>query len=47
MTKNPIQIWNDSYGFIKNNTEQLRSKRVLEYEDVIYREHVRCDTMKI
>jgi hypothetical protein len=41
MTKNPIQIWNDSYGFIKNNTgvsEEIRNKKCIEYEDIIRRD---------
>jgi hypothetical protein len=49
MIKNPIQIWNDSYGFIKDNknVEQMKNIKTIEYEDVIQRDMPRCNTVNI
>jgi hypothetical protein len=39
MTNNPIQIWNDSYSFVKrgDNNSLLKSKKLLEYHNFIIR----------
>ena len=39
MTNNPIQIWNDSYSFVKRNDSNsiLKSCNLIEYENIISR----------
>lgn len=36
LTHNPIQIWNDSYSYIKR-TEERPQKQYVEYENIIKR----------
>lgn len=36
LTNNPIQIWNDSYNYIKRS-EQRAKKEYVEYEQIIKR----------
>lgn len=40
ITKNPMQIWNDSYNFIKHDNEikETKNERMFEYENFIKRE---------
>ncbi len=39
ITNNPIQIWNDSYNFIKSaETAQQAPSKLIEYENIIKRE---------
>jgi len=42
LTNNPIQIWNDSYSYIKR-AEEIPNKEFFEYENVIKRKKMTDD----